>query len=80
MPLLTRLTAITRLTWLPWAAQPADEDDPATTVDVELLDADGLVLRDADGKTLLAADQVYGLAGGEWLQTSDGQIFGVSPA
>ena len=57
MPLLTRLTALTRLTWLGWAAQPSDT--PATTFDVELLDSTGALLIDADGKTLLAADQEY---------------------
>jgi hypothetical protein len=54
--------------------------DYGTTVDVELLDANGLVLLDADGKVLLAANQVFGLVGGLWLQLSDGTIFGVSPA
>lgn len=58
---LTRLTALTRLGWLPWAALPGDDTDtPATAVDVELLDADGLLLLDSDGKTLLAANQVFG--------------------
>ena len=57
MPLLTRLTALPRLTWLGWAAQPSDT--PATTVGVELLDSTGALLIDADGKTLLAADQEY---------------------
>ncbi len=79
---LTRLTALTRTLWSGLGAGASGEyvAAPSATVDVELLDANGLILLDVDGKTLLSADQVFGVAGGAWLQTSDGFIFGVSPA
>jgi hypothetical protein len=79
---LTRLTALTRTLWsgLGAGASGGYVAAPSATVDVELLDANGLILLDADSKTLLSADQVFGLSGDEWLQLSDGSIFGVSPA
>lgn len=62
-----------------WLMQPGGVN-PAITVDIELLDADGLMIKDADGKILLAADQVFGLTGGEWFLTADNKILGVNPA
>jgi len=51
MPRLTRLLAITRLTWLPWAALPVDEDDtdPLAGPPLEFITADFARFRTADG-------------------------------
>ncbi len=50
MALLTRLTALAHLTWLPWAAQPTT--GPLTTPLVELKTADGVFLVTVDGNYL----------------------------
>ena len=51
MPRLTRLLSLTRLTWLPWAALPVDEDDtdPLAGPPLEFATADGVLIQTADG-------------------------------
>ena len=50
MPRLTRLLALTRLTWLPWAALPRDgETDPLAGPPLEFITADFARFRTADG-------------------------------
>ena len=48
MPRLTRLLALTRLTWLPWAALPREED-PLAGPPIELVTENGVYLITADG-------------------------------
>ena len=50
MPRLTRLLALTRLTWLPWAALLRDEEtDPLAGPPIELVTEDGVHLMTEDG-------------------------------
>ena len=50
MPRLTRLLALTRLTWLPWAALPREEEtDPLAGPPIELVTEDGVYLMTEDG-------------------------------
>ena len=51
MPRLTHLLALTRLTWLPWAALPREEEetDPLAGPPIELVTEDGVYLITEDG-------------------------------
>ena len=50
MPRPTRLLSLTRLTWLPWAALPRDEEtDPLAGPPLEFATQDGALFQTADG-------------------------------